>query len=51
MPAARFAIPSRYRQPDDPRPLDRDVDWTEIGDLVEDPYRVIAPAKLAFLEG
>lgn len=29
--------------------LDGDVDWAEIGELVEDAYRVIAPAKLVAL--
>lgn len=26
--------------------IDRDVDWTEIGELCEDAYRVIAPTRL-----
>jgi hypothetical protein len=29
--------------------LDRDVDWAEIAELCQDPYRVIAPARLATL--
>ena len=27
--------------------LDRDIDWAEIGELCQDAYRVIAPARLA----
>ncbi|HEY1321127.1 MAG TPA: MmcQ/YjbR family DNA-binding protein [Streptosporangiaceae bacterium] len=27
--------------------LDRDVDWSEIAELCQDAYRVIAPARLA----
>jgi hypothetical protein len=26
--------------------LDDDVDWREVAELIEDAYRVIAPAKL-----
>jgi len=29
--------------------LDRDPDWTEIAELCQDAYRVIAPARLAAL--
>ena len=29
--------------------LDRKVDWAEIGELCQDAYRVIAPARLAAL--
>jgi len=29
--------------------LDRDVDWTEIAELCQDAYRVIAPARLVTL--
>jgi hypothetical protein len=31
--------------------LDRDVDWAEIGELCQDAYRAIAPARLAALLG
>jgi hypothetical protein len=32
--------------------LDRDLDWTEIAELCQDAYRVIAPARLtALLDG
>jgi hypothetical protein len=32
--------------------LDRDADWTEIAELCQDAYRVIAPARLtAKLDG
>ncbi len=27
--------------------LDRDVDWAEVGELCQDAYRAIAPARLA----
>jgi predicted DNA-binding protein (MmcQ/YjbR family) len=29
--------------------LDREVDWAEIGELCQDAYRAIAPARLASL--
>lgn len=29
--------------------LDGDVDWDEVGELLEDAYRLVAPARLATL--
>jgi hypothetical protein len=35
------------RSPRQPGRLDRDVDWTELAEICQDAYRVIAPARLA----